>query len=219
MFTGLIEAIGSIRSISRGGGGDLSLTIEAPFDDVRLGDSISVSGVCLTATEVTGHMLKFFVSSETLSRSKLASSKPGTCVNLERAIQAGDRLGGHIVQGHVDEIGEVISLESKVPEWLLSIRHSEDSDPLIVEKGSVAVDGISLTVASCTDGVFSAAVIPHTYKETTLKDLKTGAQVNLEFDVVAKYIIKGLQSYLPDGDRTRPKGKLSVAFLGKHGFL
>lgn len=219
MFTGLVEAVGHIRSVSRRGANDLCLTVTAPFEDIVIGDSVCVSGVCVTVTDLGPGEFGFFVSSETLRRSKFASISAGTQMNLERAVRAGDRLGGHIVQGHVDEVGKVLSLDRKGEESVLSIGHSGEWDSLVVEKGSIAVDGISLTVADCRSGRFSISIIPHTLEQTALKRLKVHDPVNIEFDVVAKYVAKGLQSYLPESARSRLKGKLSVALLREHGFL
>jgi riboflavin synthase len=219
MFTGLVEAVGIVQSVSKRGAKGLHLLVGAPFEDTRIGDSISVSGVCVTVTDVCSGQVGFFASSETLRRSKLGSISTGTHVNLERAVRAGDRLGGHIVQGHVDEVGKVLSFERVGEESLLSIAFSSEWDALVVEKGSIAVDGISLTVADCRSGSFSVSVIPHTLEQTTLKWLKINEAVNLEFDVVAKYVAKGLQSYLPESVRSRLKADLSVEFLREHGFL
>ncbi len=219
MFTGLVEAVGVVQSVSKRGARNLHVLVSSPFEDTEVGDSICVSGVCVTVTELGSGGFGFFVSSETLRRSRFASISVGTRVNLERAVRAGDRLGGHIVQGHVDEVGKVLSLDRKGEESVLSIGHSGEWDSLVVEKGSVAVDGISLTVADCRSARFSVSIIPHTLDQTTLNELKVHDPVNIEFDVVAKYVAKGLQSYLPESVRARLKSNLSVEFLRSHGFL
>jgi len=219
MFTGLVEAIGTVRNVSKRGTSNLRVVVSAPYEDTKVGDSVCVSGVCVTVTDLGSGEFGFFLSSETLRRSKFASMSVGTHINLERAVRAGDRLGGHIVQGHVDEVGEVLSLERKGEESLLSIGHSGGWDSLVVEKGSIAIDGISLTVAGCSSGKLSVSVIPHTLEQTTLGGLSVSDPVNIEYDVVAKYVAKGLQSYLPESAQTRLKGNLSVEFLKSHGFL
>ena len=219
MFTGLVDAVGVVQSVSKRGARNLHVVVSAPYEDTKVGDSICISGVCVTVTDLGSGEFGFFVSSETLRRSKFASMLAGTRVNLERAARPSDRLGGHIVQGHVDEVGKVLSLDRKGEESVLSIGHSSEWDSLVVEKGSIAVDGISLTVADCRSGRLSISIIPHTLEQTTLKELKVSDAVNIEFDVVAKYVAKGLQSYLPESVRARLKGNLSVEFLRSHGFL
>ena len=219
MFTGLVEAVGTVRGVSKRGARNLHVLVSSPFDDTNVGESICVSGVCVTVTDLGPEEFGFFVSSETLRRSRFASISAGTRVNLERAVSAGGRLGGHIVQGHVDEVGKALSFERRGEESVLSIGHSGEWDSLVVEKGSIAVDGISLTVADCGSRRLSVSIIPHTLERTTLKALKVSDPVNIEFDVVAKYIAKGLQSYLPESVGARLKGNLSIEFLKRHGFL
>ena len=220
MFTGLIEAVGKVDSISKRGEKDLQMVISSPFDDTKPGDSICVSGVCVTVTDVNGAgRFGFFVSTETLSRSKFASFVVGEGVNLERAVRPSDRLGGHIVQGHVDDVGEVSSFEVRGNEAKLDISYRADWDALLVEKGAVAVDGVSLTIAECEQGHFSVALVPYSLERTTLKGLKAGDSVNLEFDVVAKYIAKSLESLLPEALRRKPRGGISVDYLREHGFF
>lgn len=219
MFTGLIETIGKVDSISKHGEKGLELVISSPFDDTKLGDSVCVSGVCVTVTDIGApHRFGFFVSAETMSRSKIASFVLGDGVNLERAIRPTDRLGGHIVQGHVDDVGKVASFEIRGCEARLAIDHHTDWDVLVVEKGAIAVDGVSLTIADCTEGRLSAVLVPYSLEHTTLKGLKAGDSVNLEFDIVAKYIAKSLQSLLPEALRRKGRGGISVDYLREHGF-
>ena len=213
MFTGLVEAVGAIRSVTKRGTGNLHVVVSSPFGDTNVGDSICISGACVTVTDLAPGEFGFFVSSETLRRSRFALMSRGTHVNLERAVRAGGRLGGHIVQGHVDEVGKVLSFEKNGEESIISIGHSGAWDSLVVEKGSIAVDGISLTIADCHSSGFSVSIIPHTLEHTTLNGLKLSDPVNIEFDVVAKYVAKGLQSYLPERAQSRLKGNLSVEFL------
>ncbi|MBN2208296.1 MAG: riboflavin synthase [Candidatus Coatesbacteria bacterium] len=219
MFTGLIEAVGGIESISKRGEKGLELRISSTFDDTKLGDSISVSGACFTVTDIVGqHKFGCFVSAETLSRSKFGSCAVGDRVNLERAVRPTDRLGGHIVQGHVDDVGEVASFEVEGDEARLVVEYNARWDILVVEKGAVAVDGVSLTVADCTEGRLSVALVPYSLEHTTLKRSKRGDRVNLEFDIVAKHVVKGLQSLLPESAQGKRRGGLTIDYLKEHGF-
>lgn len=219
MFTGLVETVGVVRSIVRRGEGRLGVVVSSPFEETRVGDSICVSGVCLTVSDLGRNEFGVFVSSETFQRSKFGALTVGARVNLERALRLGDRLSGHIVQGHVDEAGRIASFERKGDEAVLSVAHSGLWDRLVVEKGSICVDGVSLTVAECGSGSFSVAMIPHTLERTSLGGLRVGESVNLEFDVLGKYVLKCLQSYLPEDIGGSLKGKMTVEFLKEHGFI
>lgn len=186
MFTGIVEELGAVRSIAAVPGGDgarLEVAADVVTDGARVGDSIAVNGCCLTVVALGPGWWAADVVAETLSRTNLGSLGPGDPVNLERPVAIGDRLGGHLVQGHVDAVGALVSaapdLRVRVPDTLL---------PYLVPKGSVAVDGISLTVVEVTADGFSVAVIPHTLAVTTLGHKGVGAVVNLEADVVAKYV-------------------------------
>ena len=230
MFTGLVEAIGTIKNLTGASGRGVRCVVSLPFDDVKIGDSICVSGVCVTVTEVlsrafgyslseeTSGAFGFFLSEETLSRSKFASLAIGSHINLERALRLSDRLGGHIVQGHVDEVGELVSSDKAGESRRLRFKHSGRHDALVVEKGSIAVDGVSLTVSGCSGGEFSISVIPHTLDQTTLKNLKSGQTVNLEFDLIAKCVLKGLEVHLQDKPSGGRKGGVNVNLLKEHGF-
>ena len=191
MFTGLIEGIGKVKGVSRSRA-DLRLTIAPLFDmsDVRIGDSISVDGICLTVTQVREGVLSMDVSAETISRSTMANLKPGNEVNLERALRLGDRLGGHLVSGHVDGLGKLLEKESRSGSWLLKIGVPEAISNYIIEKGSIAVDGISLTVNFCQADFFEVNIIPQTIKETTILKKKVGEMVNIETDMIGKYVEK-----------------------------
>jgi riboflavin synthase len=182
MFTGLVQATGTVVAI---GGG--RLRVEAPGLDLREGDSVAVSGVCLTATEVAGHGFAADVVEETLSRSSLGALADGDSVNLELPLRPSDRLGGHIVQGHVDGVGAVESLGD---DGALRVTASSELLRYVVEKGSIAVDGVSLTVAEVDDDGFSVALIPETLERTTLGRAEPGRPVNIEVDVMAKYVEK-----------------------------
>lgn len=188
MFTGIIEAIGSVRAVTRGESESARFTIESPFDDLTLGASVCVSGVCLTVVRMDGGTFEVDVSAETLRRSTLGDLCAGDPVNLERSLRLGDRLGGHLVFGHVDGVGRVESITIEGGSWLFRFTAPESVARYLVEKGSVAVDGISLTVFACQRGEFTVALIPHTASVTTLGTAKPGSAVNLEADMIGKYV-------------------------------
>lgn len=192
MFTGIVEEIGTITAIERPGGpgGDVVLTVSGPLvtSDASLGDSIAVSGVCLTVTSLPGGAFTADVMPESLTRTSLGALAPGSRVNLERAVRADTRLGGHIVQGHVDAVA---SLRSRAPgpRWDdLVFDAPPEVTRYVAEKGSIAVSGVSLTVTSVTDTSFGVSLIPTTLEATILGDLAPGDTVNIEVDVIAKYV-------------------------------
>ncbi len=189
MFTGIVRERGRVTAIE-GDADGVRLRIEAPDTAARtaVGDSVSISGVCLTATAVADGALAFDAVAETLSRTSLGRLQPGAEVNLEPALRAGEPVGGHIVQGHVDGVGRVRSLEPEGDGARLTVEAAPDLLRYTVEKGSITVDGVSLTIASLDDDSFSVALIPHTLAETTLSGLAPGDDVNLEVDVLAKYV-------------------------------
>jgi riboflavin synthase len=189
MFTGIIEELGHIRAIERRGE-DARIVIEARTvtEGSRDGDSISVNGVCLTALEVKPDSFAADVSKETLFRSTLGDLKEGSPINLERAVTPATRLGGHIVQGHVDARGEFLSSENPGDSWTFRFAYPKEVARYLVFKGSVAVEGISLTIAELTDGHFDIAIIQKTFEVTNFSQLKPGDKVNLEVDVIAKYV-------------------------------
>lgn len=188
MFTGLVENLGILRSRSRNGGG-WRLFVECRFPDepLALGESVAVQGVCLTAAEVSDDGFTADLLDETLRRSVLGSIPLGARVNLERALRAGDRMGGHIVQGHVDEVGRVLSLRNTGRDWELRVSCSRGFALQCVVKGSVAIDGTSLTITDLGDDFLAVNVIPHTWRNTSLASLKAGDGVDLESDVIGKY--------------------------------
>ena len=191
MFTGIIEDIGIVRNIKKGSESVvLSIGSDRIMDDVRIGDSVAVNGVCLTATTVSKDGFTADVMPETLRRSSLGELKRGSRVNLERAMSAGGRFGGHIVSGHIDGTGVVKSLKAEDNATWVTIEAERGILKYIVEKGSIAIDGISLTVAYVDDSCFKVSVIPHTASETTLLAKEPGDIVNLENDVVGKYVEK-----------------------------
>ena len=189
MFTGIIEELGRVREVEKRGE-DARIVIEARTvtEGSRDGDSISVNGVCLTALEVKPDSFGADVSKETLLRSTLGNLKAGSPVNLERAVTPATRLGGHIVQGHVDARGKFLGAESHGDSWTFRIAYPKEIARYLVFKGSVAVEGISLTIANLTDDYFEIAVIPKTWEVTNFSHLQPGDEVNLEADIIAKYV-------------------------------
>jgi riboflavin synthase len=198
MFTGLIEEIGRLANIKSVGGG-LRLTIfaSAVMPDLAAGDSVSVNGICLTVVAFESAAFTVEAVGETVSRTTLTDFKAGEAVNLERALSASSRLGGHFVQGHVDGIGIIAAIEKRDPGLWLRIRLDEELLPCMVEKGSIAVDGVSLTIAELGADAVSIAVIPHTAASTTLADRKVGSRVNIEADILGKYVRRFLQTSKP----------------------
>ena len=189
MFTGIIEELGSVRSIEeRGENARIVISARVVTEGTNHGDSIAVNGVCLTALDVRQDSFAADVSMETLARSTLGTLKPGTPVNLERAVTPATRLGGHIVQGHVDARGQLAGVEDHGESWTIKIAYPKEIARYLVFKGSVAVEGISLTIAGLTDDHFEVAIIPKTWEVTNLSRLKPGDDVNLEVDVIAKYV-------------------------------
>lgn len=212
MFTGIIEEVGSIRHI-RMGSASCVVTVAASrvLEDVRIGDSIAVNGTCLTVCRFDGDSFSADVMPETMRRTNLGRLSPGDQVNLERAMAANGRFGGHIVSGHIDGTGTVSALRREDNAVWVTIAADRDLLRYIVQKGSIAIDGISLTVARVTDGDFSVSVIPHTGEETTLLHRTPGDIVNLECDVIAKYVEKLLGK--------AERGGISAQFLADHGFI
>jgi len=190
MFTGIIEEVGTIVGISEAQDfRTIQVHGTAVFDDLKMGSSIAVNGVCLTARTIADRTFSAEMSRETLDRTSLGQLDVGSTVNLERPMRADARFGGHIVQGHVDCVGRIVAFEREADSWDLEVEYPEAAGRYIVEKGSIAVDGISLTVAALRGRrAFSVAIIPHTFENTNLKAAKAGDPVNLEFDVVAKYV-------------------------------
>ncbi|MFZ0449348.1 MAG: riboflavin synthase [Desulfatiglandaceae bacterium] len=217
MFTGLIEGKGRIRSIQRSGG-DMKMTIMPlfPMEDLRLGDSVAVNGACLTLTELGPDAFAMDVSAETLSRSTLGSLREKEEVNLERALRLSDRLGGHLVSGHIDGTGRIIKQEQREKSWFLRIEMAKDLSRYTIEKGSIAVDGISLTINRCGETFFDVNIIPQTGRETTLLDRRLGDRVNIEVDLIGKYVerfFRQQQSF-----RKGAASEINREMLTKYGF-
>lgn len=218
MFTGLVEGEGRVQEVSRAGA-DMNLTIEPlfPMPDLRVGESISVNGVCLTVTGVKGNSFSVDVSAETFSRTTVGRLKIADGVNLERALRLSDRLGGHLVLGHVDGVGKILKKEQSQRSWVMKIGVDEPLSRYIIEKGSIAVDGVSLTVNRCTAESVEVNIIPQTGRETNLLRRKTGDLVNIETDMIGKYVEKFLGKGQSSRETPRPSG-IDVEMLRKHGF-
>ena len=212
MFTGIIEEIGTVRSVQNGAASSvLTVSASVVLEDVKLGDSIAVNGTCLTVCRTDGTGFSADVMPETMRRTNLGRLRPGSAVNLERAMPANGRFGGHIVSGHIDGTGTVRKLRREDNAVWVTIAAEPSVLRYLIEKGSVAIDGISLTVVRVTRQDFSVSVIPHTAKETTLLSRRPGDAVNLECDILAKYTEKLL--------RQHPSGGLTAELLAENGFL
>lgn len=224
MFTGIVEETGTIRSLDvTGVTGKIEIAAKKVLEGTIIGDSIAVNGVCLTVVELNSDSFVADVMPETVSRTGFAELRIGSKVNLERAMAAGGRFGGHIVSGHIDGIGKIESLENDGIAVWVSIKTSPEILKLIVEKGSIAIDGISLTVAYVDSDRFKVSIIPHTGEETTLLKRHAGETVNLENDVVGKYVEKllGLGNKTIYGDNagnTQEESGLTLEFLAENGF-
>ena len=217
MFTGIVEEIGTIEEVKRGQhSAVLKIRAEKVLEDVHLGDSIAVNGVCLTVTSFGGNVFSADVMHETLDRSSLKGMTKGKKVNLERAMAADGRFGGHIVAGHVDGTGTIAGIRKDDNAVWFTVKTSPEVLYYIVEKGSITIDGISLTVAAVGRDSFQVSTIPHTLAVTTLGLRREGDIVNLENDIVGKYIEKFVRAPAPESDSTG--GGLTKEFLSKYGF-
>ena len=219
MFTGIIEAVGSITTIKHHAK-DMTITVDSgalDLSDVKLGDSIAHNGVCLTVTRLEGNGYDVDISNETIQRSGFAAIKNGFPINLEKAMQVTSRFGGHIVSGHVDGVGEVISmtqLGSAIEYW---IKAPDELAKYMAEKGSITVDGISLTTNAIDGAAFKLTIIPHTISQTTMENYQVGTLVNLEVDVIARYLERLLQ-----GDKaalSHPEKESTMDLLARSGFI
>jgi riboflavin synthase len=218
MFTGLVEGQGKVLRIEKERDKALlSIKPVFPWEERNLGESVSVNGVCLTVTAWRGNSFSVDASEETLTRSGLGGLKVGDRVNLERALRLSDRLGGHWVTGHIDGTGRIVQKDIRESFFLLKISFSASLRPFIVEKGAIAVDGVSLTVNRVGEKDFDLTIIPHTGAQTTLAEKKIGDLVNLETDLIGKYIVQFLSRRNEDGPS--PKSKVDEGFLKEHGFL
>lgn len=214
MFTGIVEEVGDIASVDRGANSAiLGIRAEKVLEGTQIGDSIAVGGICLTVTRMTKGLFYADVMHETLNRSSLKGAQKGTRVNLERAMAADGRFGGHIVSGHVDGVGTVKSIVQDDNAIWYTIAADENVLRYVVEKGSITIDGISLTVARVDEESFAISAIPHTVAVTTLSDRKVGSSVNLETDIIGKYVEKLLHP-----PKTPKKSGITMDFLSQHGF-
>ncbi|MCM1265211.1 MAG: riboflavin synthase [Candidatus Gastranaerophilales bacterium] len=208
MFTGIVEETGTITAISSN---QITIKCNKVLEDTKIGDSIAVNGVCLTVTNITDNSFSADVSHETLKVTVLSELKTGNQVNLERALSLKDRLGGHIVSGHIDTIGKLLSITKQNEFYDIKIGFDKKYKKYTVNKGSITVNGISLTITSTGDNFVTITVIPHTFDYTALKHLKANDNVNLEFDILAKYVEKNLLS--------ADNSNITMSFLERNGFV
>ena len=216
MFTGIIEEVGMVKAVTPGANaGEIMIGARKVLEDTKIGDSIAANGVCLTVTRMTDSYFTADVMPETLRRSSLGTLHTGSVVNLERAMAANGRFGGHIVSGHIDGTGKILSSRREENAVWISLSAPEEILALIVEKGSIAIDGISLTVAERKSDSFAVSIIPHTGSETTLLSKRAGDIVNLENDVVGKYVRALMQ---PRETPVRRESKITEEYLISMGF-
>jgi riboflavin synthase len=213
MFTGLVQAVGTLAGLDRGSDGARLRVAHPPWDEpLEPGESVAVQGACLTVAETGGEHMVCDVLAETLERTNLADGPPGRRLNLERALRAGERLGGHIVQGHVDGLGRVRRVESLGRDWRLGVQGDDALLQGMILKGSVAVDGVSLTISRLTGDGFEVNVIPFTWQHTSLRDLRPGMRVNIETDMLGKYVRRCLGGH-------EAASRVDMDLLGRAGFL
>ena len=195
MFTGIIETLGTIQEIKKENT-NLHISIDSPITDaLKIDQSVAHNGVCLTVVAINGNQYTVTAINETLEKTNLSDWKVGDLVNLERAMQLGARLDGHIVQGHVDQIGVCTSIEEANGSWIYTFQYDEKYNNITIEKGSINVNGVSLTVVNSKKNEFSVAIIPYTHEHTNFKNFKVNTKVNLEFDVIGKYVSRLYASY------------------------
>ena len=217
MFTGLIEEIGTIKNINRAQKSiRISINATKVLEDAKIGDSIAVNGTCLTVVELAANWFTADVMPETVNKTVLATLTNGDKVNLERTLRVGDRLGGHIVSGHVDSVGTIISRTQDDNAIIFKIRADEATMRYVIKKGSIAIDGTSLTVVNCEVNWFSVSIIPHTLDMTVLGVKQVGATVNLETDIIGKYVEKLLATTPVENNS---KKELTIDFFAENGFI
>ncbi|MCL6270473.1 riboflavin synthase [Sansalvadorimonas sp. 2012CJ34-2] len=224
MFTGIIEAVGTVRRLEERGG-DIRLHIASgklDLSDVKLGDSIATNGVCLTAVELPGDGYVADVSKESIRRTALSQLSAGSPVNLEKAMQPTSRFGGHIVSGHVDGVGKIIEIKPSGRSVIYRVEAPAELARYIAEKGSITVDGVSLTINAVEGSIFSLNIVPHTAQETTIANYRTGSRVNLEVDIIARYLERLLsggdvESAEPVADTKA--AEMTESFLAENGFM
>ena len=217
MFKGIVEEIGSLKEISIGSGlGNIEIECNKVLEETKIGDSIAVNGVCLTVNKINSNSFVADIMGETLDRTNLGRLKDGNKVNLERALKVSDRLGGHIVSGHVDGKGQVLSIDKKDDGTWFTISADKEILKYIILKGSITIDGISLTVAYVDNEIFKVSIIPHTLKNTILAQKIQGSYVNLENDIMGKYIEKFM--IFSKTESENEKSKITLDFLRENGF-
>lgn len=215
MFTGIVEETGVVKGVISGECGSIRIKAYKILEDMNIGDSIAVNGVCLTVTEFNNNEFTADVMAETMRKTNLGKLTMGDSVNLERAMKANGRFGGHIVSGHIDGVGVIENFKQEKNAVWITVSASQDILKYIVHKGSIAIDGVSLTVAYIDNKVFKVSLIPHTGKETILLKKKVGSLVNLENDIISKYVEKLIKH---ESNEKENKGSLSMEFLYKCGF-
>lgn len=217
MFTGIIEEVGRILSVSKGiNSAQINIEAKKVLEDVKLGDSIAVNGVCLTVTSFKHNSFTVDVMPETMRRSNLNNLKKGSLVNLERALALGERLGGHIVSGHIDCTGKIVNIKNEDIATWITVEVPDDALKYIVLKGSITIDGISLTVAEVNEKSFSVSLIPHTKGETTLYEKNLGEDVNIECDLIGKYVERLV--FMKQKEEKK-ESKITEAMLREAGFM
>ena len=221
MFTGIIEGLGTVTKIRPSGQGK-RITLNADFvlDQTKIGDSLAVNGACLTAVEVDGKRFKVDVSPETLAKTTFGKARIGDRVNLERALRLSDRIDGHLVSGHIDGVGTVKQRQTVGNTIIITIGVPDHLSRNMIIKGSIAVDGISLTINNCGKEIFDVSIIPHTLKHTTIGFKKNGDLVNIETDMIGKYVERFITKRIDsEGEKETVPSSINMQFLGKTGFL
>jgi riboflavin synthase len=219
MFTGIIQTTGVVSGLEKKGPEiRMKISLESTFQNLSRGESIAVNGVCLTVEDFGRDWFYVYASSQTMKITNLGSLKHGHKVNLERALSLGDRLGGHLVSGHVDCLGKIISIEKAGESIIYTISFPEQYSRQVIDKGSVALDGISLTVIECGSDFLIVNIIPATQKETTVSDWTKGSRVNMETDLIGKYVEKMLGSAVTGKSDQKPESRITGDFLREHGF-
>ena len=214
MFSGIVLSVGTIGEyVKKNEGAVLVVNTEKDFSGFEDGESIAVNGVCLTVVDSTETTFKLDLSTETLSRTNFKSAKKGDRVNLERSLTPSAKISGHFVSGHIDQVGKIVDIEEKPVEALFRFSHPAELSPFIMEKGSIAIDGISLTVFDCKDNRFTVSIIPFTLSHTNLSSRKIGDLINIECDMIGKYVFKACETLLNPNEK-----KPSLDFLRQQGF-
>lgn len=217
MFTGIIEVVGTVGSlVHKDDKARMRVDTNPEFSQFEMGESIAVNGVCLTVVDMGEHWFAVDMTTETLDCTSFKQVKEGSRVNLERALTPSKKMSGHFVTGHIDNTGNVVSIDEKPGEVLFRFEHPPELTPYLIEKGSAAVDGISLTVFDCRDNRFTVSIIPFTLEHTNLKDRKTGDGVNIECDMIGKYVIRACETVFGNSAKG---AEISPEFLKERGFL